>query len=222
MWEKLKHSGKNGGGLIDLVRDLRGRFEELQTELKAKYNNTNAATEEARPSVAAMEESATFKANAPEPTASQREEGQRNLERKASERAEITGEPKEAVIKALVEETTKKRWEVEFAAIPEGPFYRPYRLGEQKRLVVNTEHPFYAKVFDVAPEVRAGLEVLLFVLAERELEARNEAETFYKAERGRWSERLRHALDALVSYDTMMDKASAVAERMHTAVDGAV
>jgi hypothetical protein len=219
MWEKLKHSGNNGGGLIDLVRDLRGRFEELQTELKAKYHNTNTMTEETRPSVAAMEESAKFKVNVPDPTPSQREEGQRNLERKATERAEVTGKPKEEEIKGLVEQTSNKRWEVEFAAIPEGPFYRPYRLGEQKRLVINTEHPFYTKVFDVAPEVRAGLEVLLFVLAERELEARGEAETFYKAERGRWSERLRHALDALVSQDTMMDKASAVAEQMHIALE---
>jgi hypothetical protein len=48
---------------------------------------------------------------------------------------------------------------------------------------------------------------------------KNEAETFYKAERQRWSERLRHALDALVGQDTMMDKASAVAERMHTTSD---
>jgi hypothetical protein len=221
MWEKLKHSGKNGGGLIDLVRDLRARFDALQTELKAKYHNTSAVKEEARPSVAAMEDSAKFTTTVPEPTPSQREEAQRNLERKATERAEITGEPKEDVLKELAEATAQKRWEVEFAAIPEGPFYRPTRLGEQKRLVINTEHPFYTKVYDVAPEIRAALEVLLFVLAERELEAKNEAETFYKAERGRWSERLRHALDALVSQDTMMDKASAIAEQMHITLDEA-
>jgi len=216
MWEKLQHSGAGGGGLKELVRDLRDRFEELQEELKAKYHNTEASKEEVRPSAAAMEESAKFKGSTAEPTAAQREEAQLNLERKATERAEVTGEPKEEVLKELAEETATKRWEVEFAAIPEGPFYRPTRLGEQKRLVINTEHPFYSKVYDAAPEVRAALEVLLFVMAERELEVKNEAETFYKAERQRWSERLRHALDALVSQDTMMDKASAVAERMHT------
>jgi hypothetical protein len=222
MWEKLQHSGKGGGGLIELVRDLRARFETLQTELKARYQNSASAKEEVRPSVTAMEESAKFKGSVPEPTPAQREEAQRNLERKAAERAELTGEPKEEVLKELVEETAKKRWEVEFAAIPEGPFYRPVRLGEQKQLVLNTEHPFYSKVYDAAPEVRAALEVLLFVVAERELEVKNEAETFYKAERQRWSERLRHALDALVSHDTMMDKASAVAERMHVSLDEAV
>jgi hypothetical protein len=219
MWEKLKHSGKNGGGLIDLVRDLRAEFDKLQTELKAKYQNINVVKEEPRPSAAAMEDSAKFKASAPEPTPPQREEAQRNLERKATERSEITGEPREEVLRELVEQTERKRWEVEFAAIPEGPFYRPTRLGEQKRLVINTEHPFYTKVYDVAPDVRAALEVLLFVLAERELEAKNEGETFYKAERQQWSERLRHALDVLISENTMMDKASAVAERMHMAVE---
>ena len=219
MWEKLQHGGAGGGGLIDLVRALRGRFDELEEQLEAKYQNVEASKDEVRPSAAAMAESAKFQGNAAEPTAAQREEAQRNLERKAIERAEVTGEPKEEALKELIEETGKKRWEVEFAAIPEGPFYRPTRLGEQKRLVINTEHPFYGKVYDAAPEIRAALEVVLFVIAERELEVKNEAETFYKAERQRWSERLRHALDALVGQDTMMDKASAVAERMHTTSD---
>lgn len=219
MWEKLQHSGKSGGALIELVRDMRARFAELQVELIAKYQNRDSAKEKKRPSVTAMEESAKFKGSVPEPTAAQREEAQRNLDRMASERAELIGEPKAEVLKDLAEETAKKRWEVEFVAIPEGPFYRPTRLGEQKRLVINTEHPFYSKVYDAAPAVRAALEVLLFVVAERELEVKNEAETFYKAERQRWSERLRHALGALVSEDTMMDKASAVAERMHMTVE---
>jgi hypothetical protein len=218
MWEKLQHSGKGGGALIDLVRDLRERFEELQDEFKAKYHNREAKQEETRPSAAAMEDSAKFKGATPEPTPAQREEANRNLEEKAAERAEVTGEPKEKALEELVKETSARRWEVEFTAIPEGPFYRPTRLGEQKRLVINTEHPFHAKVYDVAPEVRAALEVLLFVLAERELEVKGDAETFYKAERQRWSERLRHALDALVGDDSLVDKASAMAERMHASV----
>jgi hypothetical protein len=82
-------------------------------------------------------------------------------------------------------------------------------------VVINTDHPFYTRVYDAAPEVRAALEVLLFVLAERELDVKNEAETFYKAERQRWSERLRHALDTLVPEESMVDKANAVAEMLH-------
>ncbi len=214
MWEKLQHKGKNGGALMDLVEDLRHRFEELQKELKAKSEN-RVTLEQPRASVAAMEQSERLKGSITEPTPAQMEEAQRNLEEAAKTHAEVTGKPKEEVLQELTEETSKRRWELEFSAIPEGPFYRPLRLGEQKRLMINSDHPFYTKIYDAAPEVRAALEVLLFVLAERELEVKNEAETFYKAERQRWSERLRHALDTLVPEETMVNKAAAVAERMH-------
>ena len=76
-------------------------------------------------------------------------------------------------------------------------------------------------MYDAVPEVRAALEVVLFVLAERELEVKNDAESFYKAERNQWSERLRHALDSLVADETLMDKAAAVAEQMHISVEEA-
>src|SRR5258707_205209 len=39
MWEKLQHSGTGGGGLIDLLKDLRARFEELDRELEARASN---------------------------------------------------------------------------------------------------------------------------------------------------------------------------------------
>jgi hypothetical protein len=218
MWEKLQHSGKNGGGLIDLIEDLRRRRDEMETQLKATAEN-HVGEDAPRQSVLAMEESEKFKGTVQEVTPAQKEEAQRNLEDAAKKQAEVSGLPKDEVLKALTDQTSKRRWELEFAAIPEGPFYRPRRLGEQKRLVINTDHPFYTKIYDAAPEVRGALEVLLFVLAERELEVKNEAETFYKAERQRWSERLRHALDSLVPEETMMDKAATVAERMHTAAD---
>jgi hypothetical protein len=220
MWEKLQHKGKNGGALVDLVEDLRRRFDDLQKELKAKSEN-KANTDEPRPSVTAMEESAKYKGTVAEPTPAQQQEAQRNLEHAAKQRADATGEPPEQALQELAQETVKKRWEIEFAAIAEGPFYRPRRLGEQKRLVINTDHPFYTKIYDAAPEVRGALEVMLLVLAERELEVKDEAETFYRAERQRWSERLRHALDTLVPEETMMNKAAAVAERMYSAMDPA-
>ena len=102
-----------------------------------------------------------------------------------------------------------------FEAIPEGNFYMPKRIGEQKRVVINTEHPFHSKIYLAAPEARYALEVLLFVFAERELDAVGEASVFYKAERNRWSERLRYALDHLVSDESMQDKASQIAEMMY-------
>jgi hypothetical protein len=41
------------------------------------------------------------------------------------------------------------------------------------------------------------------VLAERELETKGEVETFYRSERHKWSERLRHALDILITNDSV-------------------
>lgn len=218
MWERLQHDGASGGALIDLVRDLRDRFETLQDELKASAEN-RATKEGPRPSAVAMEASEKFKGTSVPPTAAQVEEGQKNLDELAAARADAAGVPKEIVLDELRKETESHKWEVEFNAIPEGPFYRPKRLGEQKRLIVNTDHPFYTKVYAVAAEARAALEVLLFVVAERELEAKSDAETFYKAERQQWSERLRHALDSLTTEQTLVDKASAVAERMYMAVE---
>lgn len=218
MWEKLQHNGKNGGALIDLVQDLRRRRDELDEALKAKAAN-RAGKDEPRPSVVAMEQSEKFKGSVSVPTPAQEQEAAKNLEERVTTLAEAAGLPTDKVRHEIESQTSKRRWEVEFAAISEGPFYRPFRLGQQKRLVINTDHPFYAKVYDAAPEIRAALEVLLFVLAERELEATGDAETFYRAERQRWSERLRHALDTLVSDTSMVDRAAAVAERMHSAFE---
>lgn len=164
MWEKLQHNGKKGGALRDLVEDLRRRFAELQNELKAKAEN-KASKDEPRVSALAMEQSERFKGTISEPSATQLEEAQKNLEHAAQERAELTGKSKEEALDEMTEETSARRWEVEFVPIPEGPFYRPLRLGEQKRLIVNTDHPFYSKIYDAAPDVRAALEVLLMVLA---------------------------------------------------------
>ena len=214
MWEKLQHSGRGGGGLSGLVSDLRKRLDQLRDELKAKLESTDKK-DEPRPSAVAMTETERFKGATPAPTPGQRAEAERNLERKAKERAELSGKAQEEVVEELRAETAKRRWEVEFAAIPEGPFYRPERLGEQKQIILNTDHPFFAKVYDLAPEARGALEVLLLVLAERELESAGDAAIFYKSERQKWSERLRHALDVLTTDEALKDRAAAMAEAMY-------
>lgn len=87
-------------------------------------------------------------------------------------------------------------------------------------MIINTDHPFYTKLYNApsaTPDVKAALEVLLFVLAERELDSTGDAEIFYKSERQKWSERLRHALNSLVSDETMVNLASSIAENMHMA-----
>lgn len=217
MWERLKQSGKTCGDLNMLIRSMRERREEIRAELKAKAENRE--TEEApRRSSAAMEETEKFKSPLSEPTQAQKDEAEKNLHEAAKKRAEQTGESQQEAREQIIEKTFGKRWEIDFAAIPEGPFYRPMRLGDQKRVILNTEHPFYIRVYNAtnSPDVKAALEVLLFVLAERELETKGEVETFYKSERNKWSERLRNALEVLIPNDSVINRASSIAEQMHT------
>jgi hypothetical protein len=221
MLERLQHDGKDGGALITLVRDLRARRDELEDRLKAEAHN-QAGKDQPRPSAIAMQESEKFKGITTEPTPDQQQEASRNLEQAAAERSRLTGKPKEEEYKELEERTAQRRWDVEFSAIPEGPFYRPHRLGVQKLVIINTDHPFYPKMYESAsPDVRSALEVMLFVLAERELESKGDATIFYKAERQKWSERLRHAFDTLLTDESMVDKANAMAEKLYvSAMEG--
>jgi hypothetical protein len=219
MWEKLQHSGKGGGALIELVQDLRGKHEESRTQLAAGAENL-AGEELPRPSIVAMQDSEKFKDFVPPETPDQKMEATRNLEQEAAVIATNNRKPVEEVLQDLQKETEGKRWEIQFSSVPEGPFYRPYRLGEQKKVVLNTEHPFYVKLYEPShPDVRSALEVLLFVIAERELESSGDGAVFYKAERQKWSDRLRHALDKLVPDQSMQDKASAMAEAFHMATE---
>ncbi len=215
MWEKLRNPGKNGGDLGNLIRDMRRRLATMKEDLAARSSNAEAEAGP-RPSVQAMEETEKFKPAAPDPTPSQREEGERNLDEAAANQAQSSGRPKEVVREEIAERVRAKKWEIEFQAIPEGPFYRPYRLGEQKRVIINTEHPFHSRIYQSTGTSKHAIEVMLFVLAERELESTGDAHQFYKAERQRWSERLRHALGQLVSDESLADQSSSMAEIMHT------
>jgi hypothetical protein len=206
MWDKIDQAGR----LRDLVRDMRRKYKEQLNELDA----LKPRPDEPRPSEEAMMETEKFKSRPEAPSDKKKAEGRKNLEDAAAKIAETTGKKKEEAAKELEERAVRRRFKIDFQAIPEGPFYRPQRLGEQKRLIINTQHPFFAKVYDVSPEVGSALEVLLLVLGEAELEAEGDAETFYRAARTGWSERLRYALDRLRPDDEMRDKASAMAEEM--------
>lgn len=214
MWEKLQHAGKGGGDLVNMVKALRAERDVVDTQLKAAAGKSSAHVP--RASEAAMEASSKFKGSVQEPTPAQQAEAEKNLEQEAKKLAAATGKTEQETKVEVAARAEKRKWVVTFESIPEGPFYRPKRLGTQKQLIINTDHPFHSKVYDPAgTDMRSAVEVLLFVLAERELECHDDAETFYKAERNRWSERLRHALEELTPTDTFTDKRSAVAERMY-------
>jgi hypothetical protein len=215
MWEKLLHNGKGGGALIQLVKDLRAARDRLIEKDEAVRSEAKAI-DGRKASEQAMEEAEKFKLRKREQSVRKREEGRKNLQNEAQQIAAATGRQADEVLKQLEGEAKEHRWRILFDAVKEGPFFSPLRLGEQKRVVLNTNHPFYQKVYEPHPQVRSALEVLLLVLADGELEAEGASEVFYKAARQSWSERLRHALDALVSDQALSDKANAVAEALYT------
>jgi Histidine kinase-, DNA gyrase B-, and HSP90-like ATPase len=214
MWDHLEGKGR----IRDLIKDLRRRFDEDMADHEERLNKRESS-DEPRPSEQAMMETEKFAPTTDRPTPEQAREAARNLEAHIQEVSEATGKPAEHVKaehEALVE---KRSWKADFQAVPEGPFYRPERLGERKRVIINTLHPFYTRVYnapDASAEVRAGLELLLMVIGDAELRAKGDFETFYKNARGHWSERLANALSALCPTDAMRDKAASFAERMQT------
>lgn len=60
---------------------------------------------------------------------------------------------------------------------------------------------------------------MLFVLAERELEldSKGDSATFYKSERPKWSERLRHTHSIDWCRTTLADKMASIAESIYEA-----
>ena len=202
MWNRLRGAG--GGDLNKLIDSLRKKFRDMRNDLKTRPSA--AEKKQSSKSVKAMEISSRYKGTVTEPSQEQKEEAERNLVDAAREQALLSGRQISEIIDEIKESIARTPWDIVFVNSPEGPFYRPTRLGEQKQLRINTEHPFYSQLWSVAGDLQPAVEVLLLVLAERELESRGELERTYRAERSRWSERLRNALEELGTEDSDFDE----------------
>lgn len=215
LWEKLIADGKNAGGLKSLMDDLRAQLREEKGQIDAVVKNLANQTATELPAANAMVEAEKFKTKTPVVTKETREEAERNLAQEVVDRAKETGRPEEEVRTQIEAEIKKRPWDIEFKAIEEGPFYIPKRMGQQKRILLNTAHPFYSRLYAKASgEVTSALEVLFFVLADGEIEALADGQraTFYKSERHHWSELLSHALASLVPQGALDDEASLAME----------
>ncbi len=210
MWEKLKQSGESSGGLYALIKEMRKEVNRMRATLQAQESGKDSG--KPRPSATAMQAAEKFKTRPSGVSPQKKAAADKALSEYAQGLAKDTDMPLEEATASAKRETDERRYEIEFAAREEAPMYQVRRLGLQKRLTINTSHPFFEKIYQRAGEAKAGLEVLLFVLADAELDADGERETFYRAERHCWSEGLVHALEELVSDDSVTDRASAEAE----------
>ena len=216
LWDKLESTG--GGDLRKLINSIRDQLWEDIDKLKGK-EDSDAGKEAPRQSEIAMADTEKFKTRPNKPSDRKKAKAREELETAATKQAEVSGRARNEILEDLEQRTTTRRFEIEFQAIPEGPFYRPKQLGDQKRVIINAPHPFSTKISDASPESKGALEVLLLVLGEAELDAEGEFEAFYRSARVQWSDRLYHALKELRPDDDMRDKAAVVAEKVHAAMD---
>jgi hypothetical protein len=197
---------------------MRNRREESRKGLQTKEEQQD--NEVPRPSEEAMAEAEKFRVRRVIQTPRKVADANKNLDQEIQKVIQDTHQTPETVRKKLEVLTEARPWKVDFEYIEEGPFFIPKRLGQhQKRIIINTAHPFYGKVYNQAENIKSALEVLLFVLADGELEAEGERELFYKSERQHWSAMLRHALDKLVSDQSMLDLSSARREDYDVALE---
>lgn len=206
MLEKLKAPGKAGGNLKALIAEMRSEWKALNEVLDAAVKSLATKEEFRLPSAEAMATAEKMKTKTPHISDEKREEAEKNLIAKVQEEVKATGKPVEEVQKLLAESMKRRPWDIEFKAIEEGPFYIPKRLGEQKRIIINAAHPFYSRVYDQADNVRSAIEVMLFVLADGEIDADGNTLQFYRKARNDWSELLRIALESLESESTLVDR----------------
>lgn len=213
MVEKLMADGKNAGGLISLLKDMRRQFKDDTDALKAKVGQLDTQKQRELASANAMKEAERFKTRTPHISEEGREQAERNLNEEVVARSKETGLPPEKAREQVEDEVKTRPWDIEFQSINEGPFYMPKRMGAQKKIVLNTAHPFYSRIYAKAPpSVVSALQVLLFVLADGEIEAEGHRQTFYQSERNFWSQGLTHALTSLVSQASLDDDNSSEME----------
>lgn len=123
----------------------------------------------------------------------------------AARRAKETKQKESDVQKAMKEERRRRPYRVTFNDDPNGPFYEPdYGHNGQILAKINTAHPFYINVYSQliqsfgGEKARDTIDLLLLMLSQSELEAEDELEHFYSAQRiDNWSPFLRKALTIL-------------------------
>src|SRR5207244_7210652 len=122
-----------------------------------------------------MEEIQKFKTRMP--AGERLTESEQRLLQEARRRAEETGLPFEQVERQLRAEIKGRPYKVVAQSNVGAPFFNVEQIGGQKVLYLNTAHRFYTDLYsgpESTPRLRSGLEVLLFVLGESELDAYDE------------------------------------------------
>jgi hypothetical protein len=193
IWELLRQAD-----LDKTIRDLQVRHDEEGDRIRRAAETDKDAQ---RPAEIAVDNAEKFFATETQPEDPvQKAKADEAFESEVQRRALETGVPPQQVREALHLEIQQRPTALIHKSEPGNVFYRPERLGTQRRVYLNTAHPFYKELYaspTSTPEVRRALEVLVLVLAAGEFEARDERLEFYENERAWWSQRLKTSLREL-------------------------
>lgn len=193
IWELLRQAD-----LDKIIGDLQTLHDEQNDAVKKAHERQPEAV---RPSETALQSAESYFASEEVPlNAEQTAQAEENFETEVQRKASESGMPVDQVREALQLEIQRRPVALIEVSEPGNVFYRPERVGAQRRVYLNTKHPFYKELYagpTSSPEIRHALDVLILVLAAGEFDARDQRLEFYENERGWWSNRLKTSLREL-------------------------
>jgi hypothetical protein len=193
----------NENNVWTMIDRLRARAREMRADLEADWGHTKHETptiETKRPSEIAMEEATKLDPVAPtsERRSRMSDEGREDAVQDLVDK----GVPRPEAERVIESVEKERPFRVEIDRVPEGPFYRVDLRGGQLMVLINSAHRFYTDIYAAVPgpegaRIRQALEVLLFVIGKCEMDATDDRQLFYAAERQEWSKRLHIGLAKL-------------------------
>ena len=129
-------------------------------------------------------------------------EGEENLIKTATKRAQETGKPVDQELEGLKVERqdTEKEFEILFDTMPMSAFFDARMHGATKQVTINTDHNFFQQLYnspDSTSHIKQGLQAVLVSIADCWLNSSDEAKRVYNAEMACWSTGLENALARL-------------------------
>lgn len=198
MWHLLEQAG-----VYRQIVKLRAENKKKREDEKSK---NDPKTDGNKPSEKAAAKGQKYATTRPGSTTdTKKNEGEQNTERETTRRSKASNRPKAAVADEVKDEIKQKPYKFEIGDFPPGsPFFAcEFRLADGARqvaLTLNRNHAFYSDLYaanETTPAVRAGLEVLLFAIAEHMTQAGGDKKVFYGAELAAWSQTLEGYLHEL-------------------------
>jgi hypothetical protein len=201
VWDMLKDSAK----MFEAIGQMRTNYKKAAAQVATQIEADKRAH---RASVEAIEAAEKFRTTPkPQPTQKRAEEAENNLEQMVTRKAKQSGLEPDAVRREIEASREGKHKDVDTEDLPGAPFFRVVQEGGTRVLYLNVSHPFFTDLYEApgsTPQLRAGLEVLLWTLGNAECDADPESDrrTFYGTERATvWSPFLATALKSLSTID---------------------